>query len=393
MSSQTSNGRWLVLLPVVSAIALTGLWFAGMPGTGSGSDSLVVYCAHDSVYADAILKDFEKQSGIRVDVRYDTEATKSLGLVNLIVSERQRPRCDVFWNNELLGTVDLQAQGLLEPHKGTGWNRLPEKYRDSDGHWIGFAARLRVQIVNTREVSADDEAVQNLFAFEPASVAVAKPLFGTTLTHYTVLWNEWGPERLKEWHHHLRLRGVREVDGNGAVKDLVAQGVCSAGLTDTDDFFVALDEGKPVEMLPVRVLLTPSPQPGEEGREAENKSEVPLTLALSPQSRGEGTKPKAEKKTESKTKTICIPNTVAIIKGTKRVEAARKLIDFLASAETELALARSKSRQVPLGPVDEAQLPDEVRRLKEWAADGVDLRSLLPARRECLEWLKSEYLR
>ena len=108
-----------MLLPVVSAIALTGLWFAGMPGTGSGSDSLVVYCAHDSVYADAILKDFEKQSGIRVDVRYDTEATKSLGLVNLIVSERQRPRCDVFWNNELLGTVDLQAQGLLEPHKGT----------------------------------------------------------------------------------------------------------------------------------------------------------------------------------------------------------------------------------------------------------------------------------
>ena len=92
-------------------------------------------------------------------------------------------------------------------------------------------------------------------------------------------------------------------------------------------------------------------------------------------------------------RTICIPNTAAIIRGTRRIEAARRLIDFLASAETELALARSKSRQVPLGPIDEAQLPDEVRRLKEWAADGIDLRSLLPARRECLEWLKSEYLK
>ena len=90
---------------------------------------------------------------------------------------------------------------------------------------------------------------------------------------------------------------------------------------------------------------------------------------------------------------ICIPNTAAIIKVTKRVEAARKLIDFLASAETELALAQSKSRQVPLGPVDETQLSDEVRRLKEWAAEGVDLRPLLPARRACLEWLKSEYLK
>ena len=224
MSSQTSNGRWLVLLPVVAALALTGLWFAGMPGSGDDSESLVVYCAHDSVYADAILKDFERRTGIHVNVRYDTEATKSLGLVNLIVAERQRPRCDVFWNNELLGTVDLQSQGLLEPYRGSGWERLPEKYRDADGHWVGFGARLRVQIVNTRQLSADDETVRSLFTLEPSRAAVAKPLFGTTLTHYTVLWHEWGPERLKTWHHELRLRGVREVDGNGAVKDLVAQG-------------------------------------------------------------------------------------------------------------------------------------------------------------------------
>ena len=233
MSSETSNGRWLVLLPVVAALVLTGFWFAG-----PSRDALVVYCAHDKVYAEAILKDFERQTGIRVDVRYDTEATKSLGLVNLIVAERERPRCDLFWNNELLGTVDLHVQGLLEPYKGTGWERLPDKYRDADGHWVGFGARLRVQIVNTQQLSADAETVQSLFTLEPSRAAVAKPLFGTTLTHYTVLWHAWGPERLKAWHHELRLRGIREVDGNGAVKDLVAQGVCDAGLTDTDDFFV-----------------------------------------------------------------------------------------------------------------------------------------------------------
>ncbi|MBC8116269.1 MAG: ABC transporter substrate-binding protein, partial [Candidatus Saccharimonas sp.] len=67
MSSQTSNGRWLVLFPVFAALVLTGFWFAG-----PSRDALVVYCAHDKVYADAILKDFERQTGIRVDVRYDT---------------------------------------------------------------------------------------------------------------------------------------------------------------------------------------------------------------------------------------------------------------------------------------------------------------------------------
>ena len=387
VSSETSNGRWLVLLPVVAALVLTGFWFAG-----PSRDALVVYCAHDKVYAEAILKDFERQTGIRVDVRYDTEATKSLGLVNLIVAERERPRCDLFWNNELLGTVDLHVQGLLEPYKGTGWERLPDKYRDADGHWVGFGARLRVQIVNTQQLSADAETVQSLFTLEPSRAAVAKPLFGTTLTHYTVLWHAWGPERLKAWHHELRLRGVREVDGNGAVKDLVAQGVCDAGLTDTDDFFVALDDGKPVEMLPVRVSLFHS-DGGEvrgEGTKPKAEEETPHPSPLPSKARGEGT---GIANAPLIGRTICIPNTAAIIRGTKRIEAARKLIDFLASAETELALARSKSRQVPLGPIDEAQLPDEVRRLKEWAADGIDLRSLLPARRECLEWLKSEYLK
>ena len=72
---------------------------------------------------------------------------------------------------------------------------------------------------------------------------------------------------------------------------------------------------------------------------------------------------------------------------------AQRLVDFLASAETELALARSKSRQIPLGPVDNKELPEDVRPLTEWAQDGIDLRPLLPARRECLDWLKSEYLK
>jgi iron(III) transport system substrate-binding protein len=371
-----SNSRWVVMLPVLAALVLVLFWL--QPFT-SGSNSLVVYCAHDSVYADQILKDFERQTGIHVDIRYDTEATKSLGLINLIVQEQRQPRCDVFWNNEMLGTLDLQAQGLLEPYQGSGWTRLPEKYRDPEGHWVGFGARMRVVIVNTGQVSSDNETIQNVVTMETSKAAVAKPLFGTTLTHYTVLWNLWGPERLKDWHHELRMRGVREMSGNGSVKDVVANGVCSVGLTDTDDAFVAIDDKLPVEMVPVRIATASRPEDAVSaldaiaGEPAENRTNVMFT--------------------EPTGGTICIPNTAAIIRGTKRQEAARKLIDFLASAETELALAKSKSRQVPLGPVDETQLPADVRGMRPWAEDGFDLRPLLPARRECLDWLKSEYIK
>ncbi len=102
-------------------------------------------------------------------------------------------------------------------------------------------------------------------------VTIAEPLFGTTLTHYTVLWHEWGSSTLREWHGDLRKRGIREVKGNAATRTLVADGACDFGYTDSDDYFGAKDAGQRVAALPVRV----------------------------------------------NGKTICIPNSVAIIRGTQ----------------------------------------------------------------------------
>jgi iron(III) transport system substrate-binding protein len=359
-SEKTRSG---VLIPVLAALVLAGIWISLLPRSGEDQKTLVVYCAHDWVFAEDVLEEFTRQTGIRVQTRYDTEATKSLGLINLIIRERQQPRCDVFWNNELLGMVDLQQQGLLESYQGAGWRRMPDRFRDADGFWVGFAARMRVLIFNTQQVTAADETFESLLALEPSRLAMAKPLFGTTLTHYTVLWHVWGGDRLKAWHRDLRLRGLREVDGNAAVKDIVAGGTCDAGMTDTDDVFVAVDDRLPVEMLPARVVVDSVQQPssGEAGR--------------------------------SSGFTIAIPNTVGIIKGTQKRDLAERLVDFLTSEATELALAKSKSRQIPLGPIEKSAIPLEVQKLTDWSTDAIDLRPLLTARRECLEWLKSEYLK
>ncbi|REJ93313.1 MAG: hypothetical protein DWQ29_03995 [Planctomycetota bacterium] len=176
-------------------------------------------------------------------------------------------------------------------------------------------------------------------------MAVAVPVFGTTLSHYSLLWDSLGEEGLKQFHADLERRGCRFVTGNSTVKNLVAEGVCAFGMTDTDDFFVGKDAGAPVAQLPIRV----------DGR------------------------------------TICIPNSAAIIKGTQRLSAAQRLVDYLASRETELKLAASASRQIPLGPVDEDELPEDVKPLARWAQESADLTTLGGARRECLQWLKAEY--
>ena len=65
-------------------------------------------------------------------------------------------------------------------------------------------------------------------------------------------------------------------------------------------------------------------------------------------------------------------------------------MDYLLSEEVELALARSRSRQVPLGPVAGDGLPAEVAELAKLVEKGYPLSKLGPARAACLEWLKTE---
>jgi len=310
-------------------------------------DSLVVYCAHDSIYAEQLLHEFEQRTGIGVAIRFDTEASKSLGLVNLLIREKAHPRCDVFWNNQIQGTLDLQEQGILLPYQGAGFHRIPIRFKDPDGHWVGFAARLRVYIVNTNNIDHPEEKIAQLQEGDLSRMAVAKPLYGTTRSHYTTLWHHWGKDKLVQWHRDMRRRNVRETTGNAMVKNLVAMGKCDIGWTDTDDYFVALDQQLPVTAIPIRLA--------------------------------DGA-------------TLCIPNSVAIIRGSSRVPEAQQLADFLLSKETEIALAHGKSRQIPLGEVADDRLPLEVRQLKQWAQESTDMVHLGVAREECLRWLKSEYL-
>lgn len=342
MPRSPSSSGWLVGLLVLTA-ALTLSYVLSRPD----DDTLVVYCAHDLVYAEPILKEFQQATGIRVVIVGDTEATKSLGLTQQVIREGEASRrCDVFWNNQELGTIQLQEAGLLQPYKGPGYERIPEKFKDPDGYWTGFAGRMRVWIINTDRMEPTEAAIEQAQAGDDlSSMAIAMPMFGTTLTHYALLWETLGADGLQEWHHALVDRGCRVVSGNATVKNLVAEGTCAFGMTDTDDFFVAKDDGKPVIQLPIVWYE----------------------------------------------RTICIPNTVAIIKGTDNPAEAQRLVDYLTSAETELALARSGARQIPLGPVDESQVPDDVQQLAEWARESFDTRGLGPARAECLEWLKAEY--
>src|SRR5437016_945925 len=175
------------LLPLYIAIAAI---LAGMllPALYKAKEKLlrqgvVIYTSQDQVYAEPILKEFEQQTGIDVRAVYDSESVKTVGLVNRLIAEKDRPQCDLFWNNEELRTRQLAAMGVFEK-------------------WVAVGHRSRRITVNTNKVSlaaAPHSLTELTNETWRGKVALAYPLFGTTATHFLALRQSWSEERWRNW--------------------------------------------------------------------------------------------------------------------------------------------------------------------------------------------------
>ncbi len=321
-------------------------------GCGEAGPKVVVYSALDSAFAEPILEKFERETGIDVQARFDVESTKTVGLTQAIISESQagNPRCDVFWNNEILNTLRLQKRGILDVYASPADDAFPASFRSPQHTWHGFAARARVLIVNT-DVVPPGERPDSILDLTDAKwkgrVGIAKPLFGTTATHAACLFAYWGDERAKDFFRSLKANDVSIESGNKQVAIRVATGQLAFGLTDTDDAIIELEKGGPVE------IVYPDSGPDQLG-------------------------------------TLFIPNTLAIIKGSAHAKEARQLIDYLLSPAVEKQLAEGDSAQIPLNPSVKAKV--RVQTPAEVKAMNVDFEKAVEKWDATAEFLRGEFL-
>ena len=88
--------------------------------------------------AEPVFGVFEKETGIKVLAVYDSEATKTTGLVNRLIAEKGSPRADVFWNSETCRTIVLKRKGVLTPYLSPSAAEIPAGFKDPHGYWTGF---------------------------------------------------------------------------------------------------------------------------------------------------------------------------------------------------------------------------------------------------------------
>jgi iron(III) transport system substrate-binding protein len=289
----------------ITTLALIGVILgACAKKTEPQARQVVLYCSVDQTVAEPIIAGFEAQSGIQVLTRFDTEAAKTVGLVQRLRAEQAAPVADVFWSSEIFYTIRLAREGLFTPYQDEQSATWPESFRDPNHLWYGFALRGRVIGYHTDRVTEPPRSLEDVL--DPkwkGRVVMATPEFGTTGGDVTSWFVHYGADRARAILKGLKANDIRLVEGNSTAVRMVATGQADVCFTDTDDIHAAQRNGWPLAM-------------------------VPLDQA------GRGH--------------LTIPNTAAMIKHGPNADAARELMAFLLSDQLERSLAESDSHNSPI---------------------------------------------
>jgi len=310
----------LVYLLITICVIIAGVVIWRLAKTPGNVRVVVVYVSEDQVFSEPILRDFEKETGIKVKAVYDTEEAKSTGAMNRLIAEKDNPRADVYWANEPIRAEVLKQKGISATYVSPNAKDIPAVFKDPDGYWTGFSARARVLIVNKSVKNRPKTILAYTDPRWEGKSVIANPLFGTTTSEIAALFTIWGNEQAREFMAEMKRNRVAIATSNGESADFVAAKQYDFSLVDSDDAVNRMRQGQPVTMV--------YPDQGENGIGC-----------------------------------FIVPNAAVLIKGAPRPEAAGRLMNYLLSRETERKLAFADCAQIPLHPG--VQTPPELKAIKD----------------------------
>ena len=283
---------------------------AGNPQTGSetvkaGKQELVLYSGRKEKLLQPVLDAFTKETGIKITLR----AGGSSELANAVMEEKNNPQADAFLGNDA-GTLEMmRKEGLLQPYESEAVKQVPANLKSEDNTWVGVSARARVIMYNTNLVK-ENELPKSVFELtDPkwkGQVAMAKSSNESLIGQVTAIRVVKGEKAAEDFLKALQANQVKVLKGHTEVRSAVGKGEFKLGLVNHYYYHLQKQEGSPVG------VIYPDQGPDQMG----------APLNVSP---------------------------VAIIKGAKNVENARKFMDFLLKPETQKLFAEV-NYQLPVLP-------------------------------------------
>jgi len=285
------------------------------PATGK-TDKLVIYCPHPLTFINPLVSEFEKQSGIKVEV----VAAGSGELLKRVESEKANPLGDIFWGGSL-GTMKPKAN-LFENYTSINEDKIQQAFKNTEGPLTRFTDIPSVIMVNTNLIGdIKVEGYEDLLNPKlKGKIAFCDPAKSSSSYEHLInmLYAMGKGDPDKGWDYVKALcanLGGKLLSGSSAVYKGVADGEYAVGCTFEEGGAKYVADGAPVKLIYMK----------------------------------EGV--------------ISKPDGVYIIKNAKNMENSKKFIDFITSKDAQTIIVQQLHRRSvrddvapPKGLIEKAQI-------------------------------------
>lgn len=249
--------RLLAALLVLAAVVATGCGFS-TEDSGGGSnepetEGITLYSGRIPAAIGPAVDSYEAEKQRDVQVRFADTAD----LAATLVEEGDASPADVFFAQEPGAIAAVADAGLLAKLPNDILERVPARFRDPDGRWVGITGRARV-IAYNRDVVEESELPRSPFGltaphwqgrvgWSPASSSMQE--------YVTALRAKYGDERTRQWLEEMVDNGAVAYPDNVTIRDAIADGEIDVGLIN--HYYVAQAIGAEGADYPVAVYFPP----------------------------------------------------------------------------------------------------------------------------------------
>ena len=198
--------------------------------SGDGGGTLTVYSGREEEIVEPLFEDFEKQTGIEIKARYGDSAE----LAATIAEEGDRSPADVFFAQDPGSVGSVEQAGRLATLPQSSLDRVPERFRDPDKHWVGTSGRVRVVAYNTDELK-EDELPNSIFGYADerwkGKIGLA-PTNASFQAFVTAMRLSAGEERTRDWLEAIKENDPKLYEKNLQVVEAVGRGEIEVGFVN-----------------------------------------------------------------------------------------------------------------------------------------------------------------
>lgn len=215
-----------------SAAFLAAAFAVSVTATPALSDEVNLYSSRQESLIRPILDEFEKDTGIKVNVVFAKEGT-----LERLKAEGDNSPADAILTVDISRLAAHKKAGVLQPISSDVLDKnIPEHFRDPDGEWYGLSARSRVIFyakdrVDPSELSTYEDLAdpkwKNRICVRSSSNAYNQSLLAAMIVHD-------GAEAAEKWANGIKDNLARKPQGGDRDQlKAVAAGECDIAIVNT----------------------------------------------------------------------------------------------------------------------------------------------------------------